>query len=217
MLAEPTKTVYLSDLELPKVSLGKSRKPKTSFNFTDEEIWNFAGDRGVFSDSPAFFKFCFDVLVHRDNTLIYRMKPQTEWFLKVVADPIDPNGQKSKSNSLFDGILIHDSMECFIQRECLDSNESDHLCIMHTHDNEGEEFDVLENWCTVPYDRFNKYLDTSYPMTFFESEVREYLDEQSELRRIEHEKYLARKREAEDNIREEGSNDQESSSKKIKV
>jgi hypothetical protein len=171
MLPEPTEIVNEEDLELPEITTGVGQRPAPSF--TDEEIWDFAGNRGVFSDTPQYFKYCFDTLVHREGTLIYRMKPKKEWFIT-----IKPRTD-SKSTGLFSGVMFHDAMEHFITRECGDLKNPNDLCIMHTHDRDGDEFDYMENWCTIPYERFKKYLDPVVSFHDFDKEVRLYLDEES--------------------------------------
>jgi hypothetical protein len=168
MLAEPTKVVKEENLNLPKVSTGKGLP-----SFTDEQIWRFVGERGVYSDDPRYFKYCFDTLVHRNGILMYRMKPQKEWFFKV----------KTKNNSqMFGGTMFHDPMESFITRENPDFIvESDYLVLMNTHTSDGEEKDVLENWCCVPYDQFKSYLDPKVPMDDLTVKVENYLKEKMDV------------------------------------
>lgn len=44
MLPEPTRIVNESELDLPEVTMGESVRKAPSF--TDEELWDFVGDRG---------------------------------------------------------------------------------------------------------------------------------------------------------------------------
>lgn len=83
-MEEPTIIVKSSDIVWPQVTYGASKKSAPSF--TDEEIWDFCGDRGVFSASARHFKYAFDALVHRDGLLLYRMKPRKEWFIRITTD-----------------------------------------------------------------------------------------------------------------------------------
>lgn len=168
MLKEPTHVVREEDVHLPAVSLGRSVRKAPSF--TDEEIWHFAGDRGVFSHSPAYFKFAFDTLVHREGVLLYRMKPRSEWFVKIQP----ANGDDVAS--LFGGVVFHDAMERFITRECGNSSKDD-LVVMSTHGLDGEEYDEIENECTVPFERFQKYLDLNTSFEEFRAELKKYKDE----------------------------------------
>ena len=98
------------------------------------------------------------------------MKPKKEWFIRVQRE--DPD-----AGALFGGVMFHDAMEHFIQRECPDMRDKDALCLMNTHGSDGEEFDCLENWCSVPYEDFKQYLDLGTPFDDFHAKVKVYLDE----------------------------------------
>ena len=150
-MEEPTKVVKASDLVFPPVTMGRSKKVAPSF--TDEELWHFVGERGVYSACPRNFKYAFDVLVHREGVLFYRMKPRDEWFITIDDPVVD-------KDNMFPGIVIHDPMEHFITREnhTYDA-EKDYLCILHTHGKNGKPHDELETWCSVPMDEFARYLD----------------------------------------------------------
>ena len=100
------------------------------------------------------------------------MKPKKEYFIKVKSD--DPGTE------FFGGVMFHDAMEHFISREYdRGSPQADYLYIMSTHDENGEEYEVLENNDSVPYDRFSKYLDLNTPFDGFWDDLREYQAEKS--------------------------------------
>lgn len=168
MLEEPTLIKDESEITLPVVTRGKGTKSLPSF--TDEQIWHFVGERGVYSDSPECLKFCFRDLVHRDGILMYRMKPREEYFFKLR--------RKSTTGNLFEAVMIHDPMEGFLTPEtCMQDYERDYLFLTKTHSQKGKPHEILECWCSVPYERFSKYLNPETPMNDFCSEVASYLEE----------------------------------------
>lgn len=96
------------------------------------------------------------------------MKPKKEWFVKI---------QSSSETNLFGGVVFHDAMERFITHECADLHNKDDLVVMSTHGSDGEEYDEIENDCTVPYDRFKKYLDLNTSFQEFRDELKTYKEE----------------------------------------
>jgi hypothetical protein len=158
MLAEPTRRVKASSLTFQPVTMGPLVKVLPSF--TDEELWEHVVERGVYSPCPRNFKHAFDVLVHREGILIYRMKPQDEWFIHIEDDEHPDQS----------GLCIHDPMEAFAVREGV--RYPDGLFYMSTHDPaDGTPYDVLETDSAVPYDQFSKYLDPTVSMAGFTDAV----------------------------------------------
>jgi hypothetical protein len=155
-----------SSLKFPVCSLGESPKPRPSF--TDEELFNFVGERGVFSDDVRYFMYCFREIVHRSGYILYRMKPTAEFSIVVET----ASGEKRT--------MLHDPMETFCTQESfLDKNEFDNIVIAETHSKEtGEPEDVIETWCTVPFDEFSEFFDPHVSMDDFEARVEDYLEEQ---------------------------------------
>lgn len=135
-----------SSLKFPLVSIGHSPKPRPSF--TDEDLYDFVCERGVFSDDVRYFKYCFREIVHRSGYILYRMKPTAEF--SIIVETAD--GEKRT--------MLHDPMEVFrTQESFLDKNEFDNIVVAQTHSKEtGEPEDVIETWCTVPFDEFSEYL-----------------------------------------------------------
>lgn len=154
-----------SSLVFPEVSMGKSKKECPSF--TDEELWEFVGERGVHCYNPRYFKYCFREIVHRDGYILYRMKPCTEYENVIVRAE---NGRKIQ--------LFYDPMEVFHSRfHFMSDDERDNLVIAQTHAKPfAEPEDVIETWCDVPFDEFSKYLDKAVPMDDFEQSVQAYLN-----------------------------------------
>lgn len=150
--------------------------PKITYmpTFTDEQIWRYVGERGVYSERPEYLKHCFDVFFHKEGMLIYRMKPEHS-FPKAVR----PSKKSKKSEDdgpraeLFGGVVFHDPMEAFILRE-YQYDGVDQLTIMNTHDVEGNPHEELENWCSVPFDQFYELMKREDGPTIKEK-VREYL------------------------------------------
>jgi hypothetical protein len=143
------------------IKFKKMQKPKPSY--TDEEIWHQAGERGCYSGSAQHFKSCFDILVHREGILMYRMKRKSEMKYSTEINDND--------SFLFKGVLFHDPMEIFIPRE----EDGDNIVIMDTHNKKGKKHDYWEAWCSVPYEEFKHYLDPATPMDCFMSDVESHL------------------------------------------
>jgi hypothetical protein len=160
------RVVLESSLALPIVSVGHSPKPLPSF--TDEELYNFVTERGVHSDDVQYFKYCFREIVHRSGYILYRMKPTAEFSIVVKT----ASGEKRT--------MFHDPMETFCTQESfLDKNEFDNIVVAQTHSSEtGEPEDVIETWCTVPFDEFSEFFDPHVSMDNFENRVEDYLYEQ---------------------------------------
>jgi hypothetical protein len=152
----------LNPSDFPAITTGKN-KP----SYTDEEIWNQAGERGCYSASAPHFKFCFDFIVHKDGVLLYRMKRKNERNYKI--------GENEGDHAFFKGVLFHDPMEVFMTRESINKDRRDNIVIIKTHSNE-EKFDCWETYCTVPYEEFQHYLDPHTPMNCFWSDVACYLE-----------------------------------------
>ena len=126
----------------------QSNKPKQLPSLNNEQLWHFIGERGVYSQSPEHMLSCFDVFVHHEGKLYYRMK------LKKDRVPVT---ETSASADLFVGTTFHDPMEAFINRR----ETKDEVAVMSTHyskDNEenerGDEIEELENNCTIPFQTF---------------------------------------------------------------
>ena len=155
-----------SSLAFPVCSLGKSPKPCPSF--TDEELFKFVCKRGVFSEDVRYFKYCFREIVHRSGYILYRMKPTAEFSIIVET-------RDGKKHTMF-----HDPMDTFrTQESFLLPSEFDNIVIAQTHVNTtGELEDVIETWCTVPFDEFSEFFDPHVSMDDFEARVEDYLEEQ---------------------------------------
>ena len=108
-------------------------------DFTDEEVWRWFGERGVYSASVEQFKSCFDVFEHRQGVFTYRLKPREE--KKLMKSSTD-------SANFFSGITLHDPMETLILREYGDKINRIHTHYLRDDSDEimkGEEIDVIEN------------------------------------------------------------------------
>jgi hypothetical protein len=163
------RVVLESYLKLPWCSMGKSKQPRPSY--TDEELFDFVGNRGVYSDEVRYFKYCFREIVHRSGYILYRMKPTADYNIIIKT----PEGNERST--------LDDPMEVFRTRESfVDPREVDNLVIARTHNvKTGEPEDVIETWCTVPFNGFSKYLDPSVPMDDFEGFVTTFLDIQQRV------------------------------------
>lgn len=108
------------------------------------KLWDFFGDRGVFSESPDTFFNCFEEWSYTKGVFCYRMKPVSE---RVKTDLNDT------CSLFFKGVRFHDAMECFITPES-DSKAYDDkdMWVMLIQDDEGEDMEVLENLFSIPYD-----------------------------------------------------------------
>ncbi len=160
-----------SSLKFPFCSEGESPKPRPSF--TDTDLFDFVCERGIISDDVRYFKYCFREIVHRSGNILYRMKPTAEF--SIVVETTD-----GKKRTMF-----HDPMEMFrTQESFIDTNEFDNIVIAQTHLNTtGEPADVIETWCTVPFDEFSEYLFPHVCMDNFELRVEDYLEEQELARK----------------------------------
>ena len=103
-------------------------------DFTDEEVYDWFGERGVYSSSVEQFKSCFDIFEHKQGKFTYRLKHRKDW---VKFKSID-------EKNLFDGIILHDPMESLYLRKY-----GDEINCIHTHylsgEDKGETIDVIEN------------------------------------------------------------------------
>jgi len=114
-------------------------------SFTLKQIWNFVGERGVYSESPEHFSSCFDILCHYKGKLYYRMK--------LIKDRI--SSSPSSNTGFFKGVTFHDPMECFISR----ADTGDNVTIMATHyTNRDDEIDVLENDKDISLSEFEEII-----------------------------------------------------------
>lgn len=98
-----------------------------------EYLWNWFGDRevffckeqdNIFTGSCDQMKECFEILHYTHNICFWRLKP----------DPMSL-GLIDVMGNLYDSHLE------------MKENE---LCVFTTHDDDGEEIDVIEQWTTVP-------------------------------------------------------------------
>lgn len=108
-------------------------------NFTDEEVYNWFGERGVYSGTVEQFKSVFDVFEHKEGIFKYRLKLKRDWEKVETIEKID---------GLFKNIKLHDPMECLILREY-----DDDIHYIDTHYQKdwndefkrGDEIEVIEN------------------------------------------------------------------------
>jgi len=158
------RVVLESSLKFPVCSMGKSKQPCPSYN--DEELLAFLSERGVYSDDVRYFKYCFREIVHRSGYILYRMKPTADYNIII---------KTAEGKEL---CALEDPEEAFRVRESfVDQREADNLVIACTHNADtGEPEDVIETWCTVPFDGFSKYLNPRVPMDDFEEFVETFLE-----------------------------------------
>jgi hypothetical protein len=79
-------------------------------SMTNDELYDHLGHAGVFSESKRMLLTCFDVFVHHEGRLYYRMK------LKKDRVPLVDDGAEGRVGGLFEGTVFHDPMEVFIRR-----------------------------------------------------------------------------------------------------
>ena len=124
-------------------------------SLSNEDLWHFCGERGVYSQSPKHLLSCFDVFYHSKGNLYYRMK------LRKNREVI-PSTEPDQTSGFFHGVVFHDPMGAFMDRK----ETKDEVAIMSTHYkfdyNEefrrGDPIDELENEKTIPYEEFLAFM-----------------------------------------------------------
>lgn len=101
-------------------------------------LYNYLGERGVYSCDPETLSNCFDVFRYEDNIFCYRLK-STKDIKKIKP--------KNKIDGLFKDIVFHDSMQNLIMRE------EDHKVNFIKIDDEN---DVLENEFGIKYNEYKE-------------------------------------------------------------
>lgn len=107
-------------------------------------IWDWLGDRGVFTLPSGN---AFDICIHRNNVLYYRLKSKEE-IKALPEETIYFFGQPTKAEH-------RDSMDHLIPRK-----EGDEIHILPTHDHQGKELDVIEHLCSITEDEFKNLSNT---------------------------------------------------------
>ena len=102
-------------------------------NFTDEEVYHWFGNRGVYSSSVEQFKSCFEVFEHRNGIFRYRLKPREDWLKLQLVDGL-----------ISAVVVLHDPMETLF---CWEYGEEINCIVTHYLQGEevGEEIDEIEN------------------------------------------------------------------------
>jgi len=106
-------------------------------SLSDIDIWEFIGDRGVYSESPSHMLACFDVFQHVKGKLYYRMKNVRPKSSEVI-------NETGFSHPFFKGMAMCDPMGHFMVRD----ETHDKVATMCTHyikDGILHEYEVLEN------------------------------------------------------------------------
>jgi hypothetical protein len=83
-------------------------------SMTNDELYDHLGHAGVFSESKRMLLTCFDVFVHHEGRLYYRMKLKKD-RIPLVAEGAE-GGAEGRVGGLFEGTVFHDPMEVFIRR-----------------------------------------------------------------------------------------------------
>lgn len=118
-------------------------------SFSAYELWDFLGDQGIFSESPAHLLSAFDVLVHRQGTLYYRMRRIKD------RKPVEPLPEGAVRNVLFAGTIFHDPMGYFVRRSESGSRVNVSNCYVQRADEHGERDEhILENDHDISLEEF---------------------------------------------------------------
>ncbi len=142
----------MSEKNIPLVqSFETNSEDESGYNMTMEEIWDFAGNAGVYSESPKHFASVFDVLLHHHGVLFYRMKTEEE--IKNLPEITSVKGDVRAT--LMVGIRFEDPMSGFLTRD-----DGEGVNIMCTHDTDGTLFDGLETNDEIPLEDFKNHLNT---------------------------------------------------------
>jgi hypothetical protein len=105
-------------------------------SFSSQGIWDFLGDRGVYSVSASVLRTAFDYLEHNNGVLIYKLKPQKE-LAKLSAVP-----NANEVTGLFsEGIAFSDPSQHLSTRE--ETGDKFTVCFTHC-DEEFEPVDCIE-------------------------------------------------------------------------
>jgi hypothetical protein len=142
-------------------------------SFNDYEIWEFVSKRGVRSDDPKYFKYCFDTLFHIEGILFYRMKES--FPPRVIVKREGKDGKEVFPPS----VVFYNPEESFMFR----INSGDNLVLMRTHDGvTGEPAEVLENITVISYHVYENFmawvdspLDRSANNFNFKGHIMEYI------------------------------------------
>lgn len=112
-------------------------------------VWNHAGDCGCFSDTPYHFRSAFDVFILEGDSLYYRLLP-----VKERKPPQVPADSPYGKSLFFDGIILHDPIECFVSEKLETPYRGKRIyrtCI-------DEDCEVMETERSFPYSVYETYV-----------------------------------------------------------
>jgi hypothetical protein len=119
-------------------------------------LWDFFGEREVFSESPDTFFDNFDFWIYRDGVFFYRLRGDYEW----AHEPLDSMTFEERNNNcngynfLFKNVRLHDPLESLIYPTAKDDRD---VHIMGILDPFNKEYDVLENERSIKEENVDLY------------------------------------------------------------
>lgn len=123
---------------------------KMVLSLSREELFDYFGERGVYSESPTTLFNAFELWSHSEGVFCYRLKPNSGGSL--LADEYEERtrGDEEKA-ALFKNVQIHDPYEVLITPELYpEYYEGGEVHVIYTHCDRGTEHEALENYGSIP-------------------------------------------------------------------